>query len=210
MAIASDVCAYSLRKHSSTPLDIRFLKLRELGLDRVHDPLASTEFTYSRFLVPYLSRYQGLALFMDNDMLAFSDVNEILSLDMGPYALRVVKHDYSPKSTVKMDGRTQTAYPRKNWSSLMLMDCAKLLPWTKEAVETRSGRWLHRFEPIPDEQIGDLPPQWNVLDEILPDTRLVHYTEGGPWFPEKKDHPHGFPWFHYRDEMLLNNFAPKM
>lgn len=201
MAEVSDVLAYSLKKHSKRPLEINHLKLPELGLNRVFDPLASTEFTYSRFLVPFLCGYEGKALFMDNDMLAFSDIHEILDLDMEPYAIRVVKHDYKPKSSIKMDSKVQTSYPRKNWSSFIMMDCAKLRCWTKEAVETRTGAWLHRFEPIPDALIGDIPPTWNVLDEIKPDTKLVHYTEGGPWFEEKKDHPFGKIWFEYRDEM---------
>lgn len=201
MAEVSDVLVHSLEKHSSKPLSIAHLKLSELPLKRKFDPLASTEFTYSRFLVPFLCGYQGIALFMDNDMLCLSDINEVLDLDMRDYALRVVKHDYKPKATVKMDGKVQTVYPRKNWSSFMLMDCAKLQCWSQEAVETKSGAWLHRFEPIPDDLIGDIPFTWNVLDEIRPDTKLVHYTEGGPWFAEKADHPFGKIWFAYRDEM---------
>lgn len=201
MPEVSDVLTHSLRKHSSKPLTITHLKLPELGLNRVFDPLASTEFTYSRFLVPFLCGYEGIALFMDNDMLCLSDIQEIFNLDMKDYALRVVKHDHRPRNTVKMDGKIQTSYPRKNWSSMMLADCAKLRCWSKEAVETRTGAWLHRFEPIPDALIGDIPAVWNVLDEIHPDTKLVHYTEGGPWFAEKADHPFGKIWFDYRDEM---------
>ncbi len=55
----AEVLAYSFRKHSSIPLDIRYLKLDQLDLNRTHDPLASTEFTYSRFLVPHLCDFQG-------------------------------------------------------------------------------------------------------------------------------------------------------
>ena len=62
MPIASDVLAYSLRKHSSVPLDIKFLKVQELDLKRSFDPLQSTEFTYSRFMVPHLCGYSGTAL----------------------------------------------------------------------------------------------------------------------------------------------------
>jgi lipopolysaccharide biosynthesis glycosyltransferase len=93
MPIASEVLEYSLRKNSSEPLDIRLLKLDELKLNRPHDPLQSTEFTYTRFLVPSLCDYQGTALFMDNDMLCFGDVSKLFHLDMTNYWLRCVKHD---------------------------------------------------------------------------------------------------------------------
>ena len=204
MPIASDVLAFSLQKHSSEPLDIRFLKLSELDLKRPADPLQSTEFTYSRFLVPHLCDFKGIAMFMDNDMLAFGDIAQLFQLDMGPYALRCVKHDQQVKGTIKMDGRVQTSYPRKNWSSLMLLNCAKLTAWSKENVETKSAQWLHRFEPIPDEQIGDIPKTWNTLDWYDQTTNLVHYTEGGPWFDRCKDHPYGAVWFKYRDEFLAH------
>jgi lipopolysaccharide biosynthesis glycosyltransferase len=191
--IAYQVLKYSIEQHARVPLDIRPLKLSELGLQR-HDPLASTEFTYSRFLVPSLCNYEGIALFMDCDMIALADLNEVFELDMTPYAIRCVKHDHRPTNTVKMDGKVQTSYPRKNWSSFMLLDCAKLKLWTREAVETQPPRWLHRFEDIPDELVGDIPFTWNVLDRYDADTKLIHYTEGGPWFEQYKDHPYGDVW----------------
>ncbi|HEY2882169.1 MAG TPA: glycosyltransferase, partial [Pirellulales bacterium] len=90
----ADVLAYSLRKHSSIPLDIKYLKLNDLKMNRTYDPLASTEFTYSRFLPPHLCNFRGTALFLDNDMLCLADIAEIAALDMKNYSLRVVKHEY--------------------------------------------------------------------------------------------------------------------
>lgn len=198
-AEVADVLAYSLRRHSSIPLDIRYLKLDELDFNRTRDPLQSTEFTYTRFLVPHLCGFQGKAVFMDCDMLCLSDIKELDDLDMEGLALRVVKHDHRPAETVKMDGCVQTVYPRKNWSSLMLMNCAELGLWTKEVVETQTGAYLHRFVDIPDEKIGEIPDGWNVLDKCEPTTKLVHYTSGGPWFENYKDIPHGKIWLEYRD-----------
>lgn len=197
----ADVLAHSLRKHSSIPLDIRYLKLDELGLNRTHDPLASTEFTYSRFLVPHLCGFRGKAMFLDNDMLCLGDVKELDDLDMTNFALRVVKHEYSPVNTVKMYGCPQTSYPRKNWSSMMLMDCAKLKLWSKEVVETQTGAYLHRFQDIEDAAIGEIPKTWNTLDWMDHTTKLIHYTNGGPWFDAYRDHPHAAVWVQARDEM---------
>lgn len=210
MPIASEVLEYSLRKHSSEPLDIRLLKLDELDLKRPHDPLQSTEFTYTRFLVPHLCGFQGIALFMDNDMLAFGDVSKLFHLDMSEAWLRCVKHDQKASSDgIKMDGRRQTSYPRKNWSSFMLLNCAQLTSWSKEAVDTKPASWLHRFESVPDDKIADLPKTWNTLDWYDETTELIHYTEGGPWFDRCRDHPYGAVWFKYRDELLAREAAKR-
>jgi lipopolysaccharide biosynthesis glycosyltransferase len=197
----ADVLRYSLQKYSSIPLDIRYLKMSELDFERSHDPLQSTEFTYTRFLLPHLCNFQGTALFLDNDMLALGDVREIAEMDMSEMALRVVQHDYSPTNTVKMYGAVQTSYPRKNWSSMMLMNCARLKVWTKEVVQTQTGAYLHRFQDIPDSQIGELPKTWNTLDWMDGKTKLIHYTNGGPWFKDYENHPHAGVWNTHRDEM---------
>jgi hypothetical protein len=121
-AIAYDVLKFSLEKHASEPLDVRPIDIEQLPeFDRPVDPLASTPFTYTRFLVPWMCGYEGIALFMDSDMLALGDVSELFHLPMDGLALRVRQHDYNPDATVKMGGKVQTQYPRKNWSSLMLM-----------------------------------------------------------------------------------------
>lgn len=196
------VLEWSLRKHSSIPLDIRFLKYdelrRTLGFNRKPDPLASTEFTYTRFLVPFLCDYRGMALFLDNDMLCFDDISQITELPMDGLALRVTQHDYRPTADTKMDGVKQTVYPRKNWSSFMWMDCSKLKLWTKEAVETASGAYLHRFEDIPREQIGKIDLAWNSLDRAL--VKMGHWTSGGPWFEECRDCPDAEVWLKAKAE----------
>src|SRR5262249_2418672 len=157
-------------------LDIRFLKLPELRLNRSYDPLASTEYTYSRFLVPYLCNHHGNALYLDSDMLCLTDIAEIAKLDLNGLALRVHKHNHQPAAAVKMNGAVQTSYPRKNWSSMMLLNCERLTLWTKDVVETASGAYLHRFQDIPDNQIGELPKTWNTLDIMDVATCLIHWT----------------------------------
>jgi lipopolysaccharide biosynthesis glycosyltransferase len=199
--IAYEVLKYSLEKHTTEPLDIQPIDADKLtDFKRPVDPLASTPFTYTRFLVPWLCDYEGIGLFMDSDMVALGDISELFALPMEGLALRVRQHDYNPAETTKMGGKVQTQYPRKNWSSLMLMNNAELKIWTKEAVETQSGAWLHRFEEIPDEKIGDISEEWNVLDHMTGPTKLLHYTSGGPWLPGCEDADHADLWHRYREE----------
>jgi hypothetical protein len=199
--VSFEVLKYSIEKHASEPVDVRAIDATKIPeFSRAQDPLQSTPFTYTRFLVPWLCDYQGTALFMDSDMLALGDVSELFHLDMEGLALRVRQHEYNPTATTKMGGKVQTTYPRKNWSSLMLMNNPLLHAWTMEAVSTQSGAWLHRFEPIPDEQVGDLSEEWNVLDHMTGPTKLLHYTSGGPWLPGCEDADHADLWHSYREE----------
>lgn len=191
---AFQVLKFSLKKYASIPIEVIKLSKQfvyeQTGFNRAVDPLQSTEFTYLRFMVPYLCNYRGRAIFMDCDMLCLSDIKEIVDLDMLHCALRVVKqkHDVEEGLT-KMDNKVQTSYPRKNWSSFMFLNCQELKCWTPEIVETASGARLHRFEDIPDVMIDNLPLGWNTLDSavymkddegFLP-SKLIHYTSGGPW-----------------------------
>ena len=143
--IAYQVCRSSLLRHASGPIDVTPLKQEDLckrGLyRRERDPLASTEFTYTRFLVPALTGYQGWALFCDCDFLWTADVTQLMASVDDRYAVMCVHHDHNPPETVKMDGAIQTRYPRKNWSSMVLYHCghpanAGLTP---ELVSTETG-----------------------------------------------------------------------
>lgn len=206
------VLSYSLKKHASEPLDVRFLDLRHLedcyGFRPHADPRATTEFTRSRFLVPWLCGYEGFAVFSDNDVLCLGDVVPLFKMaeqDPEPKALYVVKHDHQVvDGSLKMGGVVQTSYARKNWSSVMVMNCAKLKCWTRELVETAEPKRLHRFEDVPDDQIGEIGRVWNSLDHMTPSTRLLHWTSGMLWNDKTKTWPHQDLWLRYRKEWLAS------
>jgi lipopolysaccharide biosynthesis glycosyltransferase len=193
--IAYQVAKLSIEKHASVPVEIVPLKqhsLRKEGLYwREIDKLASTEFTFTRFLIPELNKFQGWALFIDCDFVFLDDVKKLFDQADNKYAIMCAQHEYTPKKGVKMDGQQQTSYPRKNWSSMMLINCAHTdnQCMTKEFVNDikKTGAYLHRFSWLNDSKIGKLSHEWNWLvgwykepDDGSP--RALHYTEGGPWF----------------------------
>ena len=193
----SEVCAFSMKTRSSIDFELNFLRLQELSSTgqywREADPLASTEFTYLRYLVPFLCDYSGLALYCDNDFLWQDGVHHLLAERAGESALCCVQHDHRPVETVKMDGKLQTVFPRKNWSSLMLFDCRhpahKAL--TPHIVSTAPAAYLHQLQWLEDEQIGNLSNRWNWLEgwySDQPDVRLgaIHFTRGGPWLESEQ------------------------
>jgi lipopolysaccharide biosynthesis glycosyltransferase len=210
--VAYDVAKFSLSRRASIPIQVTPIKLdvlREKGLySRGADPLASTEFTYSRFLTPALADYRGWALFCDCDFLWLGDVAGLLEFTSTEKALYCVQHNYEPKEKTKMDGAVQSAYPRKNWSSLMLLNCdhPAVKSLTPEIVNRQTGAYLHRMQWAKDDDIGALPIEWNWLEgwNEKPATgtpKAVHFTRGGPWFSDWGHVEYGDLWRAERDAM---------
>jgi len=203
---AFSTLSYSILKNSTKPVAITPIYLPNIKDDfvRERNNLSSTEFSFSRFIIPHLMNYQGWALFMDCDMLMEADINELWRLRDDRYAVQVCKHDYTPKSKVKFLNQVQTVYPKKNWSSFMLMNCKKCTQLTPNYVNRASGLELHQFKWLESEDlIGDLPLEWNWLAgeyEHKDDIKNVHFTEGGPWFAEYKDCDYSSNWFKYYSE----------
>jgi len=204
-AVAYDVARHSLIQRASIPVEVTPIKLDDLrarGLYwRDQDPLASTEFTYTRFLTPALAGFEGWALFCDSDFLWLGDIAGLVEYTKTPKAVFCVQHDYTPKETVKMDGAVQTAYPRKNWSSLMLFNCdhPSVKQLTPEVVNRESGAYLHRMQWATDDEIGALPVEWNWLEgwnekPAIGTPKGVHFTRGGPWFEQWQDVDYGDIW----------------
>jgi lipopolysaccharide biosynthesis glycosyltransferase len=198
--IAYHVLAESILRNSSTPVTISPINLSNLKniYTRKQDPLASTEFSFSRFLVPHLMNYNGWAIFMDSDMMMLSDITELWNLRNEDYAVQVCKHQYTPNSKNKFLGNNQTIYAKKNWSSLMLMDCSKCKTLTPEYVNTRSGLELHQFKWLDENLIGSIPLEWNWLVGEYPykeDVHNIHFTEGGPYFKNYKNTEYANEWF---------------
>jgi len=171
-----------------TPLVRRHLGV--VGYARARGPLESTEFSLTRFLVPHLSNYKGRSVFMDCDMLCRVDIATLMLeiISQSDKAVVVCQHDYTPTSTTKFLNQPQTAYYRKNWSSLIVFNNAKCTTLTPEYVNTATGLQLHRFEWLRDQNaIGSLPLDWNWLCGEYArndDAKILHYTTGGPWFPD--------------------------
>jgi hypothetical protein len=213
------VAVHSIRRRLNEPIPIRGMLLSEaqrsgvyrrptvrdgnhlvdlLSVTDDYDGRLSTEHANLRFLVPHIADADCWAMFADSDILARADVSQAFD-DLDPTkALYCVKHDYAPTDTVKMDGQEQTAYPRKNWSSVMIFNCVhpSNRGLTLELINTVPGRDLHRFCWLGEEEIGELDPSWNWLvghSDVDIDPHIVHFTTGLPSMP-------GYENVEYADE----------
>ena len=209
---ATNVLIDSLYQRSNAPLAITPLLTPQLEAQgmywRARDPKQSTAFSFTRFLVPKLMGYRGWAIFMDCDMLARGDIAELWALRDKRYAVQCVQHDHVPGETVKFLGEVQSAYPKKNWSSLMLLNCSRCQGLSVDYVNTATGLELHRFHWLSgDHEIGALPEGWNHLVAVQNPTKaesapLLHWTLGGPWFKAQRTMGAELAaeWFTARDE----------
>jgi hypothetical protein len=204
--VAYHVLCHSILARATRPVALIPIALNHLSghYTRKRGPTESTEFSMTRFLVPYLSGYEGVSIFMDCDMLCLADIWEVLSMVDADAAVNVCKHDYTPKTKTKMEGLKQTAYPRKNWSSFIVFNNEKCRALTPEYVNTASGLDLHRFKWLPDEAIGSLPLEWNWLcgEYHKPQAaRILHYTLGGPWMECYASCDNNEEWFAEHEAM---------
>ncbi len=207
--VSYHVLSHSIQARASEPVSIAPLMLSQLGgvMRRERHPLQSTDFSFSRFLVPYLCDYEGWALFMDCDMLVLDDIASLWQLRDGDFAVQVVKHDHVPEETTKFLGQPQSKYEKKNWSSVMLFNNPKCKALSPDYVNTATGLDLHRFQWLGDDGlIGGIPHRWNHLvgyDEKLPASEVsnLHYTIGGPYFDDYEGTDYAQEWFAERDAM---------
>jgi len=205
--IAYHVCVNSIIRHASQPIAIIPLALNLLRDYKETHPDGSNHFIYSRFLVPHLTDYTDWAIFIDGDMIVREDITNLWNLRDPDFAVQVVKHDYQTKRTVKYLGSKNENYPRKNWSSVILWNCAHTfnVGLTPDFIESATGKYLHRFTWLNDSDIGELPIEWNWLpDEYGPNTnaKLLHYTLGTPCFHEFADTPQSEEW--HRERMYTD------
>lgn len=222
-AAAFAVTRSTVIQHLTQPLPVRGLvldTLRKQGLywrpterrlgklyDVISEHQMATEFAISRFLVPHIAKTDW-AVFMDCDMLLRSNIARVFDTLDKSKAVYCVKHDHVPDYIEKMDGQFQSRYARKNWSSFMVFNCDhpanKHL--TPELVNTLPGRDLHRFCWLEDDEIGELPVEWNWLvghsdERVIP--KNVHFTDGGPWFDAFQNIPYAEEWRNALSEWAL-------
>ena len=209
-SVAYHVMAHSILSRSSSPVAIIPLNRRNMHAEftRPRGEKDSTDFSNSRWIIPFLQDYDGWAIYAEPDMLMRGDIAQLWALRDDRYSIMCRQHVHVPQETTKFLGNEQTKYDRKNWSSLMLMNCSRLRMLTRHLVNTgMHGLWFHQLRFLPDEEIGDLPVGWNHLvgyDEFNPEAPLVHFTTLGPWHaPDTREIEYSNEWRSVARDMIV-------
>ena len=216
-AVAYHVLSHSIHARATQPVSITPIKLSEIKKIYNHpcEIFQSTEYSFSRFLVPYLNSFRGWALYMDCDMLVLKDIAKLWSLRDPRYAVMCTKHDHIPREQKKALGVPQKIYDKKNWSSLMLMNCARCTVLTPNYVNNTKGLALHQFDWLKsDKLIGSIPLKWNHLvdfQEIQPLNKIanLHYTLGGPYFSDYTNCGYATVWINDLQNMIYSKQIKK-
>ena len=143
-----------------------------------------TDFTYARYLAPFLCGYEGRSLFLDSDMLLVGDVAELFKFELeGSVAV------------VRFEGDLSVERP-----SVMLFNnekCQALTPKYIEAGSPQSFDWA--------EGVGHLPPEWNYLVGYSSgvEPKLLHFTQGVPGYRECRGAEYAQHW--HREKMLVDH-----
>lgn len=222
---ASNVCQNSIGQTAIHEIRKEWnIHIHHLDISKIDEytrPYAnqSTEFTYSRFLAPYLSNYEGWSIFVDDDFIFTKNPLNLLFYINNDKAVSVVKHDFSHKHNTKFKDTKDVWYPKKLWSSLMVFnnehpDCKKLTP---DVINTASGQYLHQFEWTSEDKIGSIPNKWNWCegyDDInnIHDSWGLHWTRGGPWVEDMVNYNHieGLEVYDmYRTQPVLKDYRAR-
>lgn len=208
-ARAFDVCKFSIEQRSEIKVNKLFSEDIKLYNRDWGEP-QSTDFTFTRFWVPFLSDFKGWSFFVDCDFLFLEDPLKILDSIDADKAVYVVKHPgYIPNSQIKMDGIAQHRAYRKNWASFILFNNEH--PKNQRLVPDflnnhRPGLDFHQLRWLDDEDIGSLSLEWNCLDDyyMLDNPKAIHYTDGGPWFDDYTETTYSQLW--QDEEACMLNF----
>lgn len=209
-------CGYDVRECSGLHVFVQSLMetasvpvaLCPLGQRNVGAAPGSNAFTYARFEIPRLQGYAGGAIFMDgSDMLLRRDVADLEALRDERFAVQVVQHDYKTRHARKYVGTSMECrnqdYPRKQWASVMLLNCGH--PAWRRTNPSHTLETL-QFASLRDDEIGSLPMAWNWLADEHGrnnDAALLHFTAGIPAFGAYRNTPHAEEWLRCRDRALM-------
>jgi len=174
--VAYNVLQHSLRRYSRGRVQVEALMLDKLPIER----RGLTQFTYSRFLVPYLCNYEGAAIFMDADVVVQGDIAELLAQADGVSAVQVMKEQH-----------------KFEWASVMLFNCANCKILTPEYIDDPK----HKLLELDWGKVGEFTPEWNHCVNRMPPTeaKLYHFTEGVPIWDEVRGSP--------LDQIWLDEYA---
>lgn len=220
---ATKVCEESIRRHTEAPVLIEHLDLQALRrsamyrrwsyqnsdsvqVDGLDDRPFSSEFSFSRFLIPALCQWRGKAIFCDSDFMFREDISHLWDEFNPGYAVQVAKQNYASDSPVKKRLNVpQENYERKNWSSLILWNCEHPANTrlTTYSVNSQPGWWLHGFRWLDDNDIGSVLSQWNWIEGTTQgtDPLAVHFTMGTPDIPEYSDSMFAEEWLDIRESV---------
>lgn len=186
--IATKVLEFSIRNHSSMPVEITPLHRTNLSipLPLKEENQPRTPFSFQRFLIPQLENFNGRAIYLDSDMQVFDDVRFLWEMPFDGADIITVQNS--------------TGTNRKPQFSVMLLNCSALNWRISEIIKSLDNGEITYEEVVLQMSLAKnvraaLPATWNSLEHFKEgETKLLHYTDMiiQPWISTKN--PLGKIW----------------
>ncbi len=196
-AIPARVLEYTIRKHASRPVEVYHLDKIDVPMPRAPENQPRTAFSFKRFAIPMLCQYRGHAIYLDSDMIVFSDIAELWNTPMESCSVLCTWQDAPPAGW-----RDHAFFQTGRQMSVLLLDCGKLR-WDPAEIVRGLDDELYSYAQLmfdlcivrPDEIASTLSSDWNALEYFEPGkTKLLHYTvvPTQPWL--SNDNPLEHLW----------------
>ena len=212
-AEAEMVLVYTLRKNTSHPLDITWMrqtKDEDSPWGGWQTQRWSTPFSGFRWAIPEVCGYHGRAIYMDVDQLNLRDISDLFSVDLK-------NHPLAARRGARFGGHEfcVIVFDNERMGDL-LMPTARMKP-----NPDIHHRYIGMFSG--SDYVLDLDPRWNCHDgDGLPIDNIwhLHYTKMStqPWRPawftgKGEEHPRQDLvklWHDMRAEAVLNGYTPQL
>ena len=212
-AEAEMVLEYTLRKNTTHPLDITWMrqtKDEDSPWGGWQTQRWSTPFSGFRWAIPEVCGYHGRAIYMDVDQLNLRDISDLFSVDLK-------NHPLAARRGARFGGHEfcVIVFDNERMGDL-LMPTARMKP-----NPDIHHRYIGMFSG--SDYVLDLDPRWNCHDgDGLPIDNIwhLHYTKMStqPWRPawftgKGEEHPRQDLvklWHDMRAEAVLNGYTPQL
>lgn len=209
-ALAVKVLAHSIERHTALPVEV--VPMIDLPVRAPKDPVnwQRTGFSFSRFCIPQLADYRGRAIYLDADMLVFTDIAKLWNLPFK--GAKVIIQADLPSDRQKTHQKHGAPAKRVKQCAVMLLDCDRL-DWNINHIIDGFDRGDYDYERLmydlcileeADIQYG-VPFCWNSMEHYeAGETALIHYTDmlTQPWV--YRQNPYGYLWLDEVRLMLKN------
>jgi Glycosyl transferase family 8 len=207
-SVEEAVMRYTLQKYSRSALEIHVMdgitgvaknlstgETKSLPAGMAERIPNATAFSLARWAIPEWCNHQGRALYFDSDQLAIADVAELWNYDLAGAMLAAVQikqvkcHQYYIDHFLDPLIQANEIF---HLTSVMVMDCQKT-PWNiSQLVDlmdqnafsfTNLMNLGEQFRQYFNCQVALMPREWNHLNCIDRDSKLVHFTDltDQPW-----------------------------
>ncbi len=201
----------SIETQSSHPVVVKRLPLVKIK-PKNRKNRSRTPFSFSRFLIPSLMNFEGKAIYLDSDMLVFSDIFDLYSHDLKGKAIGVTVQNIVPEKWTN-----DKHFSPGRQLSVLIIDCEKA-KWEIEQIVDSLNRGAYSYQDllyslkiVPDHLIDEsLDPDWNSLEHFENDkTKLLHFTvmPTQPW--RTRDNPNYYLWIEALQRAIIDGAVRK-